>query len=87
MAYRIDFKPSAEHDLKNIPKPEQKRIARKISALAEEPRPRGAKKLKHKAEIWRIIAGDYRILYQVRDQDSVVVMARIRHRREVYRNL
>lgn len=85
MAYRIELKPAAERDLKRIPNADQKRIARKISALSEDPRPPGAMKLKQAKELWRIRVGEYRILYQVQDGVSLILIARIRHRRQVYR--
>ena len=53
-------------------------------ALAEEPRPRGCKKLKNR-EGWRIRTGDYRILYEVFDDEQQVLILRIGHRREIYR--
>ena len=37
--------------------------------------------------LYRIRVGDYRIVYQIRDKVLVVVLVRIRHRRDVYRNL
>ncbi len=87
MIHRIELKPAAERDLKNIPRDDLKRIARKISSLGEDPRPPGARKLRRVEGLWRIKAGDYRILYQIHDKDSLILVARIRHRREVYRNV
>lgn len=87
MAYRIELKPAAERDLKNIPKTDQKRIVRKINTLGNDPRPPGAMKLRRADDLWRIKVGDYRILYQIQDEVSLVIVARIRHRREVYRQL
>ncbi|MFB0546385.1 MAG: type II toxin-antitoxin system RelE/ParE family toxin [Anaerolineae bacterium] len=55
--------------------------------MAEDPRPRGSRKLKQAQDLRRVIAGDYRILYQIQDEVSLVVIARIRHRREVYQQL
>ena len=87
MSYRIELKHAAERDLKNIPRNDLNRIARKISSLGEDPRPAGVRKLRHVEDLWRIQAGDYRILYQVQDEVSLVLVARTRHRREVYRQL
>ena len=87
MAYRIELKHAAERDLKNIPKNDQKRIARKIDTLGNDPRPPGAMKLRRTDDLWRIKVGDYRILYQFQNEVSLVIAARIRHRREVYRQL
>jgi mRNA interferase RelE/StbE len=37
--------------------------------------------------LYRIRAGDYRIVYQIRDDALLVLIVRIGHRREVYRKL
>jgi mRNA interferase RelE/StbE len=34
---------------------------------------------------YRIRVGEYRIVYSVADEERVVIVARIAHRREVYR--
>jgi mRNA interferase RelE/StbE len=60
------------------------RIRAAIDALADEPRPRGAVKLAGRDD-YRIRVGEYRVIYAVDDDDSLVIVARIAHRREVYR--
>ena len=34
--------------------------------------------------LWRFRAGDYRIICDVQDDDKIIVVHRIGHRREVY---
>ena len=60
------------------------RIRAVIDALANEPRPRGAQKLAGR-EDFRVRVGDYRVVYAIDDDERVVLIARIAHRREVYR--
>ena len=60
------------------------RIESAIDGLAAEPRPHGAVKLAGRDD-FRIRVGDYRIVYAVDDTDRLVLVARIAHRREVYR--
>jgi mRNA interferase RelE/StbE len=60
------------------------RLRAAIDALAVEPRPRGAEKLAGRDD-YRIRVGDYRVVYAVDDRDRLVLVARIAHRREVYR--
>ena len=55
-----------------------------IKALAKVPRPPGCKKLSGR-EAWRIRVGNYRIIYEIDDKESTVLIVIIRHRREIYR--
>jgi len=87
MAYRIEVKPSAARALAKLPRPAQRRIARKIDALADGPRPEGAEKLKGANDLHSIRVGDYRVIYQIRDDVLLVLVVRIGHRRDVYRQL
>ena len=81
----IEVKPSAAKELARLPKPVQKRIGAKIDALAHTPRPAGAKQLSRPERIYRIRSGEYRILYQIRDNVLVILIIRIGHRKDVYR--
>lgn len=49
------------------------------------PRPAGAVKLAGRDD-FRIRVGDHRIVYAVDDAASLVIVARIAHRRDVYRH-
>lgn len=62
----------------------QERIGAAIDALAAHPRPHGALRLAGRDD-FRVRVGDYRIVYAVDDAERVVLVARIAHRREVYR--
>ncbi|MFQ5466654.1 MAG: type II toxin-antitoxin system RelE/ParE family toxin [Kiloniellaceae bacterium] len=85
MAHAVEFTPRARRDLTALPQRERRRVDRRIQALAENPRPRGVKKLHEGEGLYRVRAGDYRILYRVESRALVVLVVRIRHRREAYR--
>jgi mRNA interferase RelE/StbE len=85
MAYRVEFSPGAERDFRKLAREIQLRLRPRIDALAGNPRPVGAKKLKGGDELWRIRVEDYRIVYEVRDRILVVLVVRVAHRREAYR--
>ena len=57
----------------------------KIKALAIDPRPAGCRKLQGAENLWRIRVGDYRVIYTVLDQELIVEIVTIRHRRDAYR--
>ena len=61
------------------------RVMSAIDALAEEPRPSGVKKLAGSEHTFRIRVGNYRIVYSVEDQVTLLLILRVRHRGEVYR--
>ena len=85
--YKIDFKPSAEKDLRNLPRPTIARIKEKIEKLGAEPLPIQAIKLSTAEHLYRIRVGDYRIIYEVDERKMQVIIHYIRHRRQVYRDL
>ncbi len=85
MAYRIEFTPKAYRQFVDLPRKAQARLDLQIEALAANPRPHGVKKLSGEENLYRIRWGDYRVVYQVREKDRIVLIAKIGHRREVYR--
>ena len=83
--YTIEIAPAAERALKKLSVDIQKRIIKALLKLEEEPRPSGVKKLSGEDDIYRILVGDYRIIYQIQDSVLVVLVVKVGHRRDVYR--
>jgi mRNA interferase RelE/StbE len=83
--YQIEFASRAEPDFRKLPPDVQRRLDPAIQALAENPRPPGCVKLSGEEFVWRIRVGDYRIVYQVRDESLLVLLLKVGHRREIYR--
>jgi len=83
-SYKILIKPSAVKELEAIPEKDRSRIVYRIQGLAENPRPRGCEKLSDQDK-YRLRQGNYRILYQVYDDEVIVVVVRVGKRGEVYR--
>ena len=84
-AYQVDFEPRAFREVRRLPQHHVGRIMDRIRGLATEPRPPGCEKLRGPDNSWRIRAGDYRVVYRVDDAARVVTIARVGHRRDVYR--
>ena len=82
--YRIVVRKSVYRDLERIPKKDVRRILKAIGALADDPRPPRSRKLSGD-EKYRLRCGDYRILYEIHDDELVVCIVRTRHRKDVYR--
>jgi len=71
--------------LARLPKDILRRVDAHILALTENPYPPGAKKLYGDERLFRIRMGDYRIVYMVEHDRLVILIVRVRHRRDVYR--
>ena len=82
--YKITIKKSAAKELEDIPKQKLRKIIKRIQSLAQNPRPHGSQKLSTQSR-FRIRQGDYRIVYSVDDNDLIVDIVKIGHRREIYR--
>jgi mRNA interferase RelE/StbE len=84
-SYKVEISKSVrKEDLPSIPKTDVAKIVKRIEALADNPFPEGAIRLKGREE-WRIRQGDYRILYVVESDIVTVFVIKIGHRREIYR--
>ncbi len=85
MAYSIEFAPSAERQYRKLPRQVQIRLRPYVDALAEEPRPHGVERLSGEQSLYRIRVGDYRIIYTLEDDELIVLVVKVGHRRDVYR--
>jgi mRNA interferase RelE/StbE len=82
--YELRFKNSVAKDLRALPKSDVAKVLERIDALRDDPRPPGSEKLSAQ-ERYRVRQGSYRILYEIEDQQVVVTVIKVGHRREVYR--
>ena len=84
--YSVEIRTSAIQELEAVvPKRERQRVAQRIVALADQPRPRGCEKLTAEGDRYRVRQGRYRIVYAVDDAALLVDVVKIGHRKEVYR--
>ena len=87
MSYQVAVKKSAAKTLKKIPRAAQKRIADKIDRLSESlPNP-DTTKMKGNNPFHKIRVGNYRIIYEIQDDVLLVLIVKIGHRKDIYRNL
>jgi mRNA interferase RelE/StbE len=84
--YRIEWKASALRELKGIDKQVVPRIVAAVASLSDEPFPPGARKLQGTEHTYRIRVGDYRVLYEVHHAFVRVLIVRVRHRKDAYRD-
>lgn len=82
--YQVFFAPAAEKELEALPKKIVGRITAKIDGLAEDPRPHGCLKLRGEENQYRIRVGAYRVVYEIHDEKLVVLVVRVRDRKDAY---
>lgn len=84
--YRIEVSPAAYRDLEKlrgrIQRHHFERLRAAIGSLADEPRPRGVRKIKGAERAYRIRAGNYRVVYEVYDTENLVLILHIGRRTE-----
>ena len=84
-SFRLEWRAAAAKELRKIDRKVIPRIAAAVERLADEPHPPGSKKLQGTESIYRIRVGDYRIVYEVNAAEVVIIIVRVRHRKNVYR--
>ena len=82
-AYRIELRPAAVRAVRKLDPQVRRRVQGAIALLAQDPRPPGARALQGRPGL-RVRVSDYRIIYTVQDDVLLVVVVRLRHRRDVY---
>lgn len=83
-SYSVLLKRSAAKELEGLPLKDRRRVAARIGALGDEPRPPGVEKISGQ-EKYRIRQGDCRVLYTIDDAALAVTVVKIGHRGDVYR--
>jgi mRNA interferase RelE/StbE len=85
--YRVDLAPAAQRQLRRLPPGDAARLRTPILALRFEPRPPGAVKLTG-TEVFRLRAGELRLVYAIEDDERLVVVLRVARRAEsTYRRI
>ena len=84
MSYDVRLAPAAVRQLRKLEPAGRRRVQAAIDLLAAEPRPPSARQLVGGAGEWRVRTGDFRIIYEMHDQQLLVLVIKVGHRRDVY---
>ncbi len=85
--YTIEFLPSAKKELKKLDFVVQKQLKEKIVLLATDPDTlkNNIKALKGEySGKFRLRVGSYRVIFQIIDEQVLIIVVRIGHRKEIY---
>jgi mRNA interferase RelE/StbE len=85
-SYKVLIKTSAGKELAEVgSKPDREKLVAPIQGLATNPRPHGSEKLAGYADRYRVRQGNYRVIYLIDDEASIVTIYKIGNRKDFYR--
>jgi mRNA interferase RelE/StbE len=82
--YVVVFSTAAARQYRKLDRQIKEPVRVAIEALGNDPRPPGAKAMVNSPGL-RIRVGDWRVIYEVKDEEALVVVTRVGHRRDIYR--
>ena len=89
MAWKIELSAQADRELGKLDPQQRKRILKFLrDRLAPLENPRSIGQALHGSELgefWKYRAGDYRLICKIEDQQLLILVLRVGHRREIYR--
>ncbi len=86
MPYEPEITPEGLRHLNRLPdKVRDAALELIFGSLIAEPRRAGKPLAGELAGLWSARRGDYRVVYEIDDESSVVLIHRVQHRRDVYR--
>ena len=84
--YRIEFLRTALKQLAKLPVEIQQRIAARIEQLKTNPYPPDVKALKNGEGRLRLRVGDYRVIYRVENDILEILIIKVGHRKNIYKD-
>ena len=85
MQYNVNFRTSALHEFRNLSEDIKNRMKIAIDTLKQNPRPLGVRKIQGRENLYRLRIGSYRLVYEIDDHEKIILVTRVRHRRDAYR--
>jgi mRNA interferase RelE/StbE len=79
MSYQVTLAPSAVQKITELDSEVQQRLAQKLEELALNPRSEDAYPLKETERLYKVLLGEYRIIYQIEEQSLLVTVIKIAH--------
>jgi len=83
MSFRILISPKANNFLKKLETSVKIRIESKLKGLSDNPE-LGKPLVGKLAGLWSLRIGDYRVIYQIRKSELLILVLKIGHRKKIY---
>jgi mRNA interferase RelE/StbE len=82
--YSLRIKESAAKEIRELPKSDRERVVAAIDGLREDPH-QGTQLKGNATGLRRIRVGSYRLIFEVRKSELIILVLRVGHRKDVYR--
>jgi len=83
--YKVIYEKRVAKDIEKIPHSDVVRIVEKIHALVWEEQWLDIRKLKWYADdLYRLRVGNYRVIYEKRNNELIILVLQVGHRKEIY---
>ncbi|GAB6191423.1 type II toxin-antitoxin system RelE family toxin [Desulfocastanea catecholica] len=88
MAYTVEFRPSVWKNVTNVPQKDLVKIKSKIEEISSNlPEDPATTKMSGDNDFHKVRYGNYRIIYEIHDDLIMILVIKIGHRKDIYRNL
>ena len=87
MSYTVEFKKSAGKALKRFPKSDLRSIQKTIDMMIRALPDQNLTNMKGENPFHRVRVGDYRIIYEIDEENSLIVILKVGHRKDVYKHV
>ncbi|MBI2909240.1 MAG: type II toxin-antitoxin system RelE/ParE family toxin [Chloroflexi bacterium] len=89
--FRLQVERGAEKEILGLPPKVQRQVEatldRLLDTLSSGARPQHVKRLKSEPGCYRINSGEYPVVFELDATAGLITVYRVRHRKDVYRNL
>ena len=87
MTYSLEFRPSVLKSLSRFPKRDLVRLKKKMVELANNLPSTKITKMKGDNRFHKVRSGNYRIIYEIHENKLVILVVKVGHRKDVYKNI
>jgi mRNA interferase RelE/StbE len=84
VTYKVVWREEAQRAFRRLDKAVQKQVQRTVDRLGDNPRPGQATQLVADPGTWRVRSGDWRVLYEIHDDEVRVLILDVGHRSTAY---
>lgn len=81
--YKIILEKKPENFFRKLERKEQERIAKKFNELEKNPE-LGKPLTANLAGLWSLRFGDYRAIYQIKQNEFIILVLKLGHRKNIY---